>query len=96
MSLSKASGLPNDRSRLEPGHVIDWVLRHVGDEADTVFLGGSGFRAARAIEELERRTGRLVLTANQVLLWSILVATSTPWKLMGYGRLLRDVRFPAG
>lgn len=96
VSLSKASGLPHDPSRREPGHVIDWVLRHVGDQADTVFLGGNGFRAAPAIEELERRTGRLILTANHVLLWSILVATHTPWKLTGYGRLLRDVRFPSG
>ncbi len=96
VSLSKASGLPDDPGAVRPGQVVDWVLRHVGDEADTVFLAGNGFRAARAIEELERHTGRLVLTANQVLLWSILAATRTPWEVTGYGRLLRDVRSPPG
>jgi maleate isomerase len=61
-----------------------------------VFLAGNGFRAVRAIEELERHTGRLVLTANQVLLWSILKATRTSWEVTGYGRLLRDARSPSG
>ena len=32
-------------------------------------MAGNGFRAARAVPELEQRTGRLVLQANQVLLW---------------------------
>ena len=92
VSLLKASGLPNDPSRVRPGHVVQWVGRHVGDHADAVFLGGNGLRAARAIEPLERRTGLTVLQANQVLLWSILAATRTPWEVTGYGRLFRDVR----
>lgn len=77
---------------MRPAQVVDWVLRHVGDDADAVFLAGNGLRAARAIEELERRTGRLVLTANQVLLWSILAVTRPSWHVTGYGRLLTDVR----
>ena len=91
VSLSKAGGLPDDPAAVRPEQVVEWVLGHAGDGADTVFLAGNGFRAARAVEELERRTGRLVLTANQVLLWSILAATGTRWELTGYGRLLRDV-----
>jgi maleate isomerase len=96
VSLSKASGLPDDPGAVRPGQVVDWVLRHVDEEADAVFLAGNGFRAVRAIEELERHTGRLVLTANQVLLWSILKATRTSWEVTGYGRLLRDARSPSG
>lgn len=90
VSLVKATGLPDDPSQIRPEHVVDWVLRHLGDEAGTVFLAGNGFRTVHAIEELERRTGRLILTANQVLLWAILAATDTPWDLAGYGRLLRS------
>ncbi len=58
--------------------------------ADAVFFGGNGFRAAAAVDELERRTGRLVLSANQVLLWAVLTATGSPLAVTGYGRLLRD------
>jgi maleate isomerase len=89
VTLLKATGLPDDPSRVRARHVIDWVSRHLGDEADAVFIAGNGFRAAHAIEELERQTGRLVLEANQVVLWSILAATRTPWELAGYGRLFR-------
>lgn len=38
VSLVKASGLPDDPGAVRPGQVVDWVLRHVGDEADAVFL----------------------------------------------------------
>jgi maleate isomerase len=86
---TKASGLPQDPAHVDPQHVIDWVEHHVEERADAVFLAGNGFRAAGAIEELERRTGRLVLEANQALLWGILVATRTAWDVAGYGRLLR-------
>jgi maleate isomerase len=96
VSLSKASELPDDPGRVRPGHVIDWVVRHVGDEADAVFIGGNGLRAAGAIEELERQTGLLILEANQVLLWSILAATRTPWEVTGYGRLFRNLRSASG
>ena len=69
--------------------VIDWVEHHVEDRAEAVFLAGNGFRAAGAVEELELRTGRLVLEANQALLWGILAATGTGWDVTGHGRLLR-------
>jgi maleate isomerase len=56
---------------------------------EAVFIAGTGFRAAHAIAELERRTGQLVLEANQVLLWSILAATGAKLQIDGYGRLFR-------
>ncbi len=87
--VTKAVGLPDDPARVEPQHVVDWVEHHVEDRAEAVFLAGNGFRAAAAVEELELRTGRLVLEANQALLWGILKATGTRWDLTGHGRLLR-------
>jgi hypothetical protein len=54
-------------------------------------MAGNGFRAARAVPELEQRTGRLVLQANQVLLWSIIAATNAPLTIKGWGTLLRAV-----
>ena len=48
-------------------------------------MAGNGFRAARAVPELEQRTGRLVLQANQVLLWSIIAATHAPLTIKGWG-----------
>lgn len=59
-----------------------------------MFLSGNGFRAARAVEKLERLTGRLVLEANQVLLWSVLAVTRTAWEVTGYGRIFRTSPLP--
>jgi maleate isomerase len=87
--VTKAVGLPDDPARVDSQHVIDWVEHHVADRAEAVFLAGNGFRAAGTIEALELRTGRLVLEANQALLWAILGATGTRWDVTGHGRLLR-------
>ncbi len=88
--VTKAGGLPDDPARVDPARVIDWVEHHVEDRAEAVFLAGNGLRAAGAVEELELRTGRLVLEANQALLWGVLAATGTGWDVIGYGRLLRS------
>jgi maleate isomerase len=87
--VTKAVDLPDDPARVDPQRVIDWVEHHVDDRAEAVFLAGNGFRAAGAVEELELRTGRLILEANQALLWGILAATGTGWDITGNGRLLR-------
>jgi len=87
--VTKAVGLPGDPARVVPQRVIDWVEHRVEDRAEAVFLAGNGFRAAGAVEELELRTARLVLEANQALLWGILAATGAGWDVTGHGRLLR-------
>ncbi|WP_051276714.1 hypothetical protein [Marmoricola sp. URHB0036] len=87
--VTKAAGLPDDPARVGPQVVIDWVERHVEDRTEAVFLAGNGFRVAGAVEELERRTGRLVVEANQALAWGILAATGAAREVPGHGRLLR-------
>ena len=87
--VTRAASLPDDPARVLPQHVIDWVEHHLDDGAESVFLAGNGFRAAGAIEEPELRTDRLVVEANQALLWGILAATGTGRDVTGHGRLLR-------
>jgi maleate isomerase len=87
VAVVTASGVPEDPSRVRPEDVADHVGQLVGDEAEAVFVAGTGFRAAVAIEALELRTGRPVLEANQVMLWSILEATRPGWAVTGFGRL---------
>jgi maleate isomerase len=84
---SESAELANDPRRIEPGAIIEWISRHVSDDAEAVFIGGTGFRAARAIEGLEARLGRPVLESNQVLLWSILAEVHADVEVGGYGRL---------
>jgi maleate isomerase len=67
--------------------VVDWASRRVADEAEAIFIGGNGFRAAAAIDALEEATGRPVLESNQVLLWGILAEAGASFPVRGYGRL---------
>jgi len=92
---ARLADLPDDPGRIEPGMVVEWVTRHLCHRAEAVFIGGNGFRAARAIHDLERRTGRLVLEANQVLLWSALETAGAPIAVRGFGMVFDD-RQPAG
>ncbi|MBT2452832.1 hypothetical protein J7F03_38540 [Streptomyces sp. ISL-43] len=62
--------LRGGQSLIRPGDLYDWAAAHVPDEAEAVVFGGNGLRAVGMIEALEVTLDRLVLTANQVLLWS--------------------------
>lgn len=84
---ARLADLPDDPSQIEPAMVVEWVAQYLCHRAEAVFIGGNGFRAASAIHHLERRTGRLVLEANQVLLWSILESTGAPIAVRGFGML---------
>ena len=84
---SGPADVPDDPSRIEPGAVIEWVSLHVSDDAEAVFIGGNGFRAAPAIEQLEQRLERPVFESNQVLLWSILATLDADLEVHGYGTL---------
>jgi maleate isomerase len=85
---SESAELPHDPARIEPGAVVEWISRHLSDDAEAVFIGGTGFRAARAIEPLEERLERPVVESNQVLLWSILARLAADVEVGGYGGLL--------
>jgi maleate isomerase len=87
---SESADLANDPQRIEPGAIVEWISRHLGDDAEAVFIGGNGFRAARVIQALEERLERPVLESNQVLLWSILAELDADLEVGGYGRLFGE------
>jgi maleate isomerase len=86
---STSADLSRDPSRIEAAAVCEWASRQVADDAEAVFFGGNGFRAAGAISAMEARLDRPVLTSNQVLLWDVLASTGATFDVEGYGRLFR-------
>jgi maleate isomerase len=84
---SGSAALSQDPREIEPAAVYQWTSRHVDDQAEAVFIGGNGFRAAGAIAALEAAIGRPVLTSNQVLLWHLLAQAGATFEVSGYGRL---------
>jgi maleate isomerase len=96
---SESAALSADPRRIEPTAVYDWTSQHVGGDAEAVFVGGNGFRAAAAIAPLEEAIGYPVLTSNQVLLWNVLALAGATFEVTGFGQLFRhrrDVPTPEG
>jgi maleate isomerase len=84
---SVSANLPRDPRQIQTAAVIEWTSRHAPDDAEAVWIGGNGFRAAGAIEALEDTLGRPVLTANQVLLWALLAHAGATFEVSGFGQL---------
>lgn len=57
--------------------------------ADSVLIGGTGFRCVGIIETLEQDLKRPVITANQASLWHCLRLSGLQAQVPGYGGLLR-------
>jgi maleate isomerase len=82
--------LSQDPAEIEPCGVVEWTRTHVSADVDGIFIGGNGFRAARAIEPLEAELGRPVLESNQVLLWNLLARAGATFSVPHYGRLFAE------
>lgn len=84
---SGPADLPSDQQAIEPEQLYDWVRSHVPPSADSVFVGGNGFRAIGVIQALEDSLGRPVLTANQVAFWCALRLAGARVPVINYGRI---------
>ncbi|MBA3450308.1 MAG: maleate cis-trans isomerase [Chloroflexia bacterium] len=81
------AALPSEQRAINPGQLFEWARDHVPPEADAVYIGGNGLRAAGVIQALEEDLEIPVLTANQALLWHLLHLARTRVSIAGYGRL---------
>lgn len=80
----------NDVGRLEPEAALQMGLRVNRPDADAIMLGCGNWWTLSVIEELERRTGKIVLSTNSVSIWASLKIIGSHSTLPGYGVLLRD------
>jgi maleate isomerase len=87
VTASASAELSRDPAEIEPEAVVEWIEHNVDDDAEAVFVGGNGFRAAPAVEPLEAALGRPVLTSNQVLLWRLLRSAQELVSVDRFGRL---------
>ncbi len=75
-----------------PQAIIDFVLTVVQDDADTVFLPGTAWRALDTAEELEQRLGKTVITVNQASIWMALRCLGWNKPIDGFGSLLQSLK----
>lgn len=82
---------PLDIEAEDPQTIIDFVPTVVKDDADTVFLPGTAWRALDAAEELEQKLGKTVITVNQATIWMALREMGWTESIPDFGRLLRTM-----
>jgi maleate isomerase len=81
----------NEVGRLHPQTAFDHGRKADRAEADAVFLACGNWWSASIVEDLERATGKPVLTTNNVTLWHALGKMGGHKSVPGFGRLLREM-----
>ncbi|MCF8060963.1 MAG: maleate cis-trans isomerase [Deltaproteobacteria bacterium] len=81
--------LRNDMiGRLGPESALRAALEVDGEDNRGIFISCTNFRAIEIIEDLERETGKPVVTSNQAGMWYSLRSLGLTEPVSGYGRLL--------
>lgn len=80
-----------DLVHVGPEMVVKRLLQNRADVegCDTVFIGGTGFRGMEAVEELEKKLDRPVVTANSATVWAALRLLKIDGGKVPAGRLFR-------
>lgn len=83
-------GLEDDRqmARLSPQSLVEAASEACDPKAEALFVSCTALRACEAVEAMEARTGRPVVTANQAMIWGTLRAAGYAEPVEGFGRLM--------
>ncbi len=74
----------------DPERIIEFASKACRPEADALFCSCTAWRSVEAVEELERITGRPVVSSNQATIWSVFRKLGITHPVEGFGRLLRE------
>ena len=74
----------------DPAVIVEFATRACRPDADALLCSCTAWRSVEAVEEIERRTGKPVVTSNQASIWMTLRRLGHRAPIAGYGRLLRD------
>ena len=86
-----ADGHAQHMNDQDPEEIAQFAARICRDEADAIFCACSGWRALEAIAQIERATGKLVVTTNQATVWRTLMTIGVDRTKPGFGRLLAEM-----
>jgi maleate isomerase len=75
----------------DPADVVRFAPGVCRPEADALLCSCTAWRAMEAVAELERRTGKPVVTSNQASVWTAYRALRLTPKITGFGRLLESL-----
>lgn len=91
-------GMEDDRdmARLTTASIVEAAVAADDPAAEALFVSCTALPAISAVEEIERRIGKPVVTSNQAALWQLRGHAGVGGPLPGAGRLFRITATPAG
>ena len=90
--LQAAAAGPQGINDQDPTNVVAFAEQVCRDEADVLYCGCTAWRALEAVEELEARAGKPVVTSNQATIWASLRTLGIDEPIKGYGRPFEATR----
>ncbi|HVQ77237.1 MAG TPA: aspartate/glutamate racemase family protein [Candidatus Binatia bacterium] len=72
----------------DPAVIAEFAARACRPEADALLCSCTAWRSVEAVDEIERRTGKPVVTSNQSSIWACLRTLGVKERVTGFGRLL--------
>ena len=76
-----------DVTRVAPDDIVRLGEAHCDPDADALFISCTAFRASLALEKLEQRIGKPVVSSNQALAWHSTRLLGCDEAVAGYGKL---------
>ena len=74
----------------DPAVVVEFASRACRPDADALLCSCTAWRSVEAVEEIERRIGKPVVSSNQASIWMTLRRLGWTEPIAGFGRLLRS------
>ena len=78
------------QSALDPEDVLNLGLKANHAEAEAIVLSCTDMRSVEVIKELEKATGKPVITSNQAMVFEAMERVGVTERIVGYGRLLEE------
>jgi len=75
-------------AKVTPEEILQFSLEAWDDTADGLFISCMNFDAMPAVQALEDRLGKPVVTSHSATLWRVLALAGITAPILGYGRLL--------
>ena len=72
----------------EPESVVEFATRMCRPQADALLCSCTAWRALEAVDPIEQKLGKPVVTSNQATIWAAFRAIGVDPRIRGYGRLL--------
>ncbi len=75
----------------DPQAVVEFASRVCRPEADALLCSCTAWRSLEAVDELEKRTGKPVVSSNQATIWATFRLLGLAPPLRGFGKLLESL-----